>query len=136
MRRRGRALVAVAALAATLALAACGSDDFENEPRPPSPIPISIQVADDKITVAPAEFGAGIANFTIVNLGAEATGVEIDGPTTGATEEDIQPGTSTELRIETRTGEYQAIATDTDAEPFPFEVGPERESSNNELLLP
>ena len=34
------------------------------------------------------------------------------------------------------TGEYEASAEGADAEPFAFEVGPERESSRDELLLP
>jgi hypothetical protein len=135
MRRRGRAVVALAVAVASLALAACGRDDFENNPRPPAALPVSIQVNDDKITVAPAEFGAGIADFTIVNLGDEATAVEIDGPTTGESDE-IAPGTSSVLKMETETGDYQATALDLDAEPFDFVVGPERESSNNQLLQP
>ena len=72
MRRRGRALVAVTAGLAALTIAACGGDDYENEPRPPTPAEISIQVADDELTVSPSEFGAGIANITILNIGEEA----------------------------------------------------------------
>ncbi len=135
MRRRGRALVALAVALASLALAACGRDDFENNPRPPAALPISVQVNDDQITVSPAEFGAGIADFTIVNLGREPTSVEIEGPTTGESDE-IAPGTTAVLKMETETGDYEATALDLDAEPFEFEVGPERESSNNELLQP
>lgn len=135
MRRRGRALVALAVAVASLAVVACGRDDFENNPRPPAALPISIQLNDDQITVSPAEFGAGIAAFTIVNLGEQPTAVEIDGPTTSESEE-IAPGTSGVLKMETETGDYQATALDLDAEPFDFVVGPERESSNNDLLQP
>lgn len=135
MRRRGRAFVALAVAVASLALAACGRDDFENNPRPPAAIPISVQVNDDQITVSPAEFGAGIADFTIVNLGEVPTGIEIDGPTNGESDE-IAPGTSGVLKMEMETGDYEATALDLDAKPFDFVVGPDRESSNNDLLQP
>ena len=135
MRRRGRAPVAFAVAAAALALTACGRDDYENDPRPPLAAEISIQMDDDDITLAPREFGAGIANITIANLGEDASAIEIDGPTTGESEE-IPPGTTAVLKMEMKTGEYQAIAPDLDAEPFAFVVGPERESANNDLQLP
>ena len=135
MSRRGRALVALAVAVASLAVAACGRDDFENNPRPPGAIPISVQVNDDQITVSPAEFGAGIADFTIVNLGDVPTAVEIDGPTAGESDE-IAPGTSGVLKMEMDTGDYEATALDLDAESFDFVVGPERDSSNNDLLQP
>lgn len=135
MSSRGRALAAVAAVAAALTVSACGGDDQGFEPRPPVPAQISVQVADDTLTVSPAEFGAGTASFTIVNLGEEPTAIEIDGPTAAETEE-IVPGTSTELKMEMETGDYEAIAAGVGAEPFAFRVGPERESSSNDLLLP
>lgn len=136
MRRRGRALVAVAACLAALTVTACGDDDFENDPRPPVPAEISIQVADDSLTVSPAEFGAGIANFTIVNLGAAPTAVAIEGPGTEEETEEVNPNTSTVLKVELAQGDYEASALDTDAAPFEFIVGPERESAKNDLLLP
>ena len=135
MRRRGRALVAVAAGLAALTIAACGRDDYENEPRPPTPAEISIQVAADELTVSPSEFGAGIANFTIVNFGEVPTVIEIDGPTVDESPE-VAPGTSQVLKMETEPGDYEAIASDIELDPFGFVVGSERESGNNELLLP
>ena len=138
MRRRGRALVALTAGLAALAISACGRDDYENEPRPPTPAEISIQIADDELTVSPSEFGAGIANITILNTGREATKVGIAGPTPGRSPQ-VAPGTSGVLKMEMEPGEYEAVAIDldlADVPPFEFVVGPERESANNELLLP
>lgn len=138
MRRRGRALATVAAGLAALTIAACGGEDYENEPRPPTPAEISIQIADDDLTVSPSEFGAGIANFTIVNFGREATRVAISGPTPDQSEA-VAPGASAVLKMEMEPGEYEATAADldlADVRPFDFVVGPERESANNELLLP
>ncbi len=135
MRRRGRALAALAAALAATGLAACGGEEFENEPRPPTPLEISIQVSDDDLTVSPAEFGAGIANFTIINLGSAPTAVELDGPTAGESGE-IDAGDSAALKMEMETGDYEAIASGIEAEPFPIRVGPERESASGDLLLP
>ncbi|MBM3666039.1 MAG: hypothetical protein FJW90_00900 [Actinobacteria bacterium] len=132
--RRGRALIAVSVTLAAVGLTACGGEDFENEPRPPITLEVSIQVSNDDLTVSPAEFGAGIANFTVVNLGAAPTSVEVDGPTAGETPE-IAPGTSGVLKMEMEPGDYEAIALDID-EPFAFEVGPAGESASNDLLLP
>jgi hypothetical protein len=127
-------VVAVSVALAAVGLTACGGDDFDNEPRPPIALEVSIQVSDDDLTVAPVEFGAGIANFTVVNLGGTTTSVEVDGPTAGETPE-ISPGTSAVLKMEVEPGDYEAIALDVD-EPFAFRVGPERESASNDLLLP
>ena len=138
MRRRGRALVAVTAGLAALTIAACGGDDYENEPRPPTPAEISIQIADDELTVSPSEFGAGIANITILNIGEEATKVGIAGPTPGRSPQ-VAPGTTGVLKMEMEPGDYEAVAINrdlADVPPFEFVVGPERESANNELLLP
>ena len=138
MRRRGRALVALAACLAALTVTACGGDSYDNDPRPPTPAEISIQIADDNLSVSPKEFGAGIANFTILNLGDVPTSIEISelsGATLGASEE-IAPSTSAVVKLELDSGDYEAAATDLDLDPFEFQVGPERESANNDLLLP
>lgn len=124
-------------LAAALAFGgpACGGEDFENEPRPAVPAEISIQVSEQDVTVSPVEFGAGIANFTIANLGPTSTAVQIDGPTDGESEE-IAPGNTGKLRLELATGDYEVMAAGSNADPFPFTVGPDRESGSDDLLLP
>lgn len=135
MWRRGRVPAALAVSLAATALAACGGDDFDNEPRPAKPASVSVQMSDGGVTVSPSEFGAGIVVFTVANLGDTPTALEIDGPTVGDTEE-IQPGDTAELKMETEQGDYDAVATSSAGEPFRFRVGPERESANNDLLLP
>ncbi len=124
-------------LAAALAfgVTACGGEDFENEPRPAVPAEISIQISQQDVTVSPVEFGAGIANFTIANLGPTPTAVQIDGPTDGESEE-IAPGNTGKLRLELATGDYQVVAAGSNADPFPFTVGPDRKSASDDLLLP
>jgi hypothetical protein len=134
-RRRGRALIALAAGVAVLALAGCGRDDFENDPRPPTPAEVSVEVGDKGVVVSPGEFGAGLVNFTIANLSDAATTVTFEGPTEAESDE-ILPGGTAILKTEVETGDYEAAASGQDADPFEFEVGPERESAQDDLLLP
>lgn len=135
MRRRGRALAALAVALAAVAVAGCGRDDFENDPRPPLPAEVSIEIGEDEVVVSPAEFGAGLVNFTIANLGDTEASVAIDGPTTAESDE-VAPGGTTILKTEVVTGDYEASALGTEATPFEFEVGPERSSAQDDLLLP
>lgn len=135
MRRRGRAIAALAAAVAVVTVAGCGRDDFDNEPRPPLAEEVSVKVGAEDVSVSPAEFGAGIANFTIANLGDTPITFELDGPSVAASEE-IAPGTTGRVKTELVAGEYEASAEGTDATPFEFEVVAERESAQNDLLLP
>lgn len=133
-RSRGRALV-VAVLGLAALVAGCGRDDFDNEPRPPVAAEVSIEIGEDAVTVSPAEFGAGLVNFTIANLGDVPASIAIDGPTVAESVE-VAPAGTTQLKTEVVTGDYEATAEGSEAEPFDFEVGPERPSAQDELLLP
>jgi hypothetical protein len=134
MARRRRLLALSVALAA-LGVAGCGRDDFENEPRPPVPAEITVKIGNGEVAVSPAEFGAGLVNFTIANFERQPAALEIDGPVDAVSDE-IAPGGNGSLRAQLETGEYEASADDVDALPFSFTVGPERESGQDELLLP
>jgi len=135
MRRSKGTFVIVAVALAALALSACGRDDFENEPRPALPSEISVKIGDGKVVVSPSEFGAGLANFTIVNLGDTTTSLAVTGPTEFETPE-VAPGTNQIYKTEIDTGEYEASATSAEAAPFQFKVGAENESAQHDLLLP
>jgi len=75
-------------------------------------------------------------NFTISNQSADAVRFVISGPTDNATAE-IAPGMTANLKTSLEQGSYEVTAGD-DGRPRPaaLEVGPERPSSQNELLLP
>jgi hypothetical protein len=136
LRRRGRALVAVAvALVMALVVAACGRDDFENEPRPPVPAEITVKIGDGEVVVSPKEFGAGLVNFEIANFEDTPATFSIQGPTEAESEEIPARGNNS-LKTLLETGSYEASADGVKATPFTFEVGPERESGQNDLLLP
>jgi hypothetical protein len=136
LRRRGRALVAVAvAAAAALLVAGCGRDDFENEPRPAVPAEVAVKISQSGVGVSPKEFGAGLVNFTIANLTERAGTLAISGPV-DADSGEIPPGAGETLKVEMKTGNYEASADGIGVRPFSFTVGPERPSGQNELLLP
>jgi hypothetical protein len=128
-------LVAVAVGLAALILAACGSDDFANDPRPPVPAEITVKIGDGAVVVSPKAFGAGLVNFEIANLDDTAATFAINGPTEAVSDE-IPARGNNNLKTELETGSYEASADGVEARPFSFEVGPERESGQNDLLLP
>ena len=128
-------LVFAAALVTALVVAGCGRDDFKNDPRPPIPAEVSVKIAKDGVAVSPNEFGAGIVNFTIANLTREPGTLAIHGPVNADSSEIPPTGTGT-IKVEMKTGSYEASVSGFAARPFSFTVGPERASGQNDLLLP
>ena len=126
--------MATAVLAAVV-VTGCGRDDFDNDPRPALAAEISVKIGEDEIVVSPREFGAGLVNFTIANLADTEAAVSIEGPTVAESEE-VAPGGTTTLKTELVSGDYEASIEGAEAEPFQFVVGPDRESAQDELLLP
>jgi hypothetical protein len=137
MGARRRLVAALGAVAfAVVALAACGEDDFENEPRPPAPVERSVRISDREVVVSPDQVGAGIVNFTISNQSDDPATFTLVGPT-DATSSEIPPGGVGSLKAALEEGSYEAGAGDSSkAREGTLEVGPERPTSQNELLLP
>ena len=136
LRRRRRAqFVAAALVVVALVVAGCGRDDFENNPRPPIPAEVSVKIAKDGVAVSPKEFGAGLANFTIANLTTRPGTLAIRGPVEADSAEIPAAGTGT-IKVEMKTGSYEASVSGIAVRPFSFTVGPERPSGQNDLLLP
>jgi hypothetical protein len=135
LRRSGRALLFAAVLVTALAVAGCGRNDFKNDPRPPVPAEVSVKIAKDGVAVSPKEFGAGLVNFTIANLTEQTGTLAIHGPVNADTTEIPPAGTDT-IKVEMKTGSYEASVDGIAVRPFNFTVGPERPSGQNDLLLP
>jgi hypothetical protein len=134
--RRGRGVLLALTAVSVLIVAGCGRDDFENDPRPPVPDEITVKIGDDGVLVSPAAFGAGLVNFTIANLSDDDAALAIEGPTT-ATSDQIPPGGNAILKTQMESGSYQFTAEGPPkVEPFQLQVGPERASGQNDLLLP
>jgi len=139
MGARSRLIVTAAALGAALALAACGEDDFPNEQRPPSPIEITALINDREVKVSPStpeSVGAGLVTFTISNQSQDPATLVLEGPSDEASNE-IPPGGTGSLKIELEEGDYLVSAGDgSNARESQLGVGPQRPSSQNELLNP
>jgi hypothetical protein len=131
---RRPATVAAAAFAVLgLAAAGCGSEDHPNEPRPPKPA----RVANDVVDVSPADFGAGLAVFTISNQSDSAVELTLDGPVAAASPS-IEPGSvSDDFKVDLQEGDYEVTGgAESSAKPTQLLIGPERPSAQDELLLP
>jgi hypothetical protein len=130
-----RLIVPLAAGAAALAVSACGQKDFQNNPRPASPIELSALIADTGVKVSPAkDVGAGPATITISNQTADPARLVFEGPTDDSSNQVIAGGTGS-MKVELKEGEY-TVSTGEGGATEKFSVGPERPSSQNDLLLP
>ena len=132
--RRGPVLASVAVVA--VGVAGCGADDHPNEPRPPAPIEVTAKVDDERVDVQPSKFGAGLVVMTISNQSDDPVQIAVEGPTfrEGPV---IAPGQPGNLKANFEEGEYEVTAgEDSNARPTLLTVGPERASSQNDLLLP
>jgi hypothetical protein len=124
----------VASLAA-LAVAGCGASSNPNDPRPAAQLEVSASVNPDKVLISPDKFGAGVVNFTVANLSGSPITFSVNGPEKASTVQ-IQPGAPDYLKMNLKQGTYQATVGSRKIKPATIKVGPERKSSQNELLLP
>ena len=134
-------LLATTAAAAALLVAGCGDEDFANDPRPPVPVALTGVIQDDKVTVSPAEIGAGPILITISNQTDDPKTITLEG---GEVTERVGPvdplDTATIQRTlapgfyEVRAGSRRAVRKE--IAPAVLAIGDERQPSNNDLLLP
>ena len=140
MRVSGRRRAAlVGSFCLLLGASGCGADDFENNPRPPAPVELTAKVDDKSVLLSPAEVGAGLAVITVSNQSRDPINLNLVGPAPDDNAEsgEIAPGGVGNLKAELSEGEYEVNAGETsDVKPAQLAVGAERESSQNELLLP
>jgi hypothetical protein len=129
------AVLVAAVLVGALVVAGCGRNDFNNDPRPPIPAEVSVKIAPHGVVVSPKEFGAGLVNFTVANLANEPGSLAIHGPVT-ADSDQIAPGDAETVKVQMKSGSYEASVDGIAGRPFSFTVGPERPSGQNDLLLP
>jgi hypothetical protein len=125
------------ATVAALSLGACGEEDFANDPaRAAAGIRVAARVDKSEVVVSPDRFGAGLVNFAIVNFSDAPIRFTLSGPKDTATQL-IPPGAPADLKIELTEGTYEASAGEgSSARPDTVEVGPQRPSSRDKLLLP
>jgi hypothetical protein len=136
---RGRSAALVAVLVALmLAIAGCGGDDeARSEQRPPVPINVSVVVGLEGVTVSPAKFGAGPVTLLVANESGAAQSLTIDGPRLRRSVGPINPQDTATVRLRVQPGEHTLSAEESAGlREGTLTVGPERESAQNDLLLP
>lgn len=143
-RREGRrhAVLACAAAGALIALSGCGGEDsYKNEPRPPKTIVIAAAILPDKVSVSPAEFGAGPISLTIANETDASQRISIVKQVNGQPQANeqtgpINPHDTATLKADVDEGEYTIRVEGQGINPAKVTVGAPRESAQNELLQP
>lgn len=121
--------------------AGCGGDDFENKPRPAESVDLTGVIANRGVTVSPSKIGAGPVRITIVNQTDDVHTVTLEGPSVEASVGPVNPQDTATIQKSLPSGSYEVRAGTKQAvtreiPPAELTVGPERESSNNTLLLP
>ena len=139
-----RRLPVVALVGFAIALSGCGEgDDYKNDLRPPSPINVTAFVSPERVSVSPANFGAGPIVVVVTNqsnssqevtFASESAGTS--GPTDVSQSTLINPGDTGELKLDVAQGSYLVRTGDESVRPATVTVGPKRESAQNELLQP
>jgi hypothetical protein len=127
-------LAGLASLAG-VAFAGCGASSNPNNPRPPAQLEVSASVNSQRVQVSPDKFGGGVVNFTVANLSGSPIRFSVTGPKKASTVE-IQPGAPDYLKMNLTQGTYRATVGKSKIHPATIRVGPERPSSQNQVLLP
>jgi hypothetical protein len=135
-------LATLVGVVAAVAVAGCGSnDDYKNNPRPPAPIVLTASISDQKINVSPARFGAGPVSLIITNLTRKPQQVTFrsDAGGKGGFEQStgpINPGDAATVKADVPQGSATVKVGAQRIKAAVVKVGPQRKSSQNELLLP
>lgn len=141
--RTRRTMLLAGGVAAAVAISACGDEDFANEPRPPAPVTVTGVIRDDGVTLSPRREGAGPIQIKLANLTDRAHTITLEGEDVIERTAPIQPQDTATLQktltsgsYEVRAGSTRAVDIEDQIRPATLTIGPERASSNNDLLLP
>jgi hypothetical protein len=127
---------AIVVLVAVLAVSGCASNEsYPNNPKPPATLSVSVIVAEDAIDLSPNPFGGGPTRFVVTNQTGVTQKVlfsseqfdrevEVGSGQTFNFKQTVEPG---ELSISTDKSAADAAIVD---------VGPQRETSQQDLNQP
>jgi hypothetical protein len=125
--------------------AGCGSSDgYDNASRPPAMLTLSVEVTNSRVSVSPAHIGAGPVVLLIANESTRTREVLLttpDGLTRSCVDSDastgpISPQSTARLQLPLVPGPCAVSVTDNVLPPARLTVGPERDSSQQDLLQP
>lgn len=150
-----RLIAPVLLIVLTAGAAGCGSSGgghFANEPRPPSPVNLTVYINDQRISLSPANVGAGPIVFIVTNQSTRAESLTIlpAGDAAGqplANTGPISPMATAQVKVSLSSGAYTVATTSsagTEAaqavapqiQPALLHIGPSRPSSSGQLLVP
>jgi hypothetical protein len=138
----GRTRAATLLFAGALLAEGCGgSSHFENDARPASPVQVTGVITDEKVTISPDRVGAGPVVLIVSNQSGRARTVTLDGGGTSDTVGPVNPLDTAKVQQTLKQGRYTVragtkSATSKKILDGTIVVGPDRESSGNQLLLP
>ncbi len=140
---RVRVALGVSVLTVLTGAGCGGGEDFANDPRPPVALEIGAVITDDRVTVAPDQFGAGPISLIISNQTPDSHTIILEGeeieepeevgpinPMDTATIQRTLPEGTYEVSAESREGVFSDIA------PAEIDVGPERATGSDDTQLP
>jgi hypothetical protein len=141
--RRGRVVLVASGMALAMVATGCGDEDFANEPREPTPVELSGVISANSVTVSPAREGAGPIRLIVANLTDRAHTITLEGEDVIERTAPIQPQDTATIQktlasgtYEIRAGSSRAVDIEDQIRPATLTIGPERASSNRDLLLP
>ena len=132
---------AVAASLAAAALAGCGGEDFANKPRPPVTLQLTGVITKQRVTISPHKIGAGPVVITVSNQSGQSRTLTLDGNGVQDRVGPINPLDTGQLQQTLTPGRYKVTvgseaATAEQIEPATLEIGKERPSASDKVLLP
>lgn len=127
---------AIVVLAAVLAVSGCaGNESYPNDPKPPANLSVSVIVAEDSIALSPNPFGAGPTRFVITNQTGVTQKVLFSNEQIDR-EVSVGSGQTFNFKQTLEPGELSISADKSAADGEIVEVGPERESAQQDLNQP
>ena len=129
-------------IAGALVLGGCGGGSkFKNDERPPAPIQLTGVVTDKEVTISPDRVGGGPVILIVSNQTDKAHTITLEGGGSTDTVGPINPLDTAQLQQTLEPGTYTVKAGSPSAQtkeikPGKLSVGPKRDSSSGELLLP
>jgi hypothetical protein len=136
-----KATLLIGGASLSIVASGCGSEDTENVPRPPVQVELSGVITKDRVTISPVREGAGQIMITISNQDDTAHTVTLEGESVRERVGPVQPDDTARISKILEPGSYtvragSSKAVEREVEPATLTIGPERESSNGDLLIP
>jgi hypothetical protein len=130
--------LAFAVLAGGLLITGCGNreKDYANDPRPPSPLNVAAYISSDRVSVSPSTFGAGPIVVIVTNQSGVSQEVTLTGDEVTQSTGPINPGDTGQMKVFAREGTYTLLVSAGGVRSATVNVGPERESAQNQVLQP